>query len=115
MVRRTIDDRFEQFRHFVDPIMDRYCPYVYEQEEHNVSDLVEGEEKDVNVIGHALQEAVDRMESVRGKRCCDLPTVVRFVDGFVEEAMMQSAVDPVDEEVGEEEEREDVESKTRPS
>lgn len=95
--------------------MNRDCPNVYEQEEHNVSDLVEGEEKDVNVIRHALQEAVDWMESVRGERCCDLPTMVRLVDGFVEEAMMQSTVNPVDEEVGEEEERGDVENKTRPS
>ena len=50
-----------------------------------------------------------------GKRGGDLPSVVTFVDVFVDRGAVQPAVNPVDERVGEHEEEEDAQSAKQPA
>ena len=61
--------------------MDRNSPAVDKHKHREVSDLVDGEEEGVGVVGCALSEAVQRMERVRGPGGGNLPQVVDLVDG----------------------------------
>ena len=56
------------------------------------------------MVGKALSVAVGGMECVRGERSRHDPLVVWLVDVLVDTGMVQTAVDPVDGRVGEEEE-----------
>jgi hypothetical protein len=56
------------------------------------------------MIREALREAIDRMESVASIGSRHDPLVVRLVKTLVDPGMMQATMDPVDAEVGEEQE-----------
>ena len=56
------------------------------------------------MVGEALSVAIERVECVRGVGRRHDPLVVRLVEALVDERVMQSAVDPVNAEVGEHEE-----------
>lgn len=114
VVGRSVDYRLERRRDVEFPVVDRHRPDVDEQVESQVDELVHREEKDVDVVGNALQEAVDRVEGVAGVGRRNFPGVVRLVEG-VDEAVVQEAVDPVDEAVGEEDERDDGERNCKPT
>lgn len=61
------------------------------------------------MVREGLREAVEGVERVGGVRRGHDPFVVRFVQGFVDFRVVQAAVDPVDEEVGEEDEEGELE------
>ena len=56
------------------------------------------------MVGQRLCIAVQRVEGVRGKGCGHDPLVVRLMDVLVDARVVQTAVDPVDQRVGEGEE-----------
>lgn len=85
-------------------VVDHDGPDVDEGEEGHVGEFLQGEEEGEEVVGQRLREAVERVEGVRGVGCGNDPFVVRLVEGLVQAGVVQAAVDPVDEEVGEEEE-----------
>lgn len=102
MVHRVASCAVDDFTvHGVLAVVDGDGPDVDECEEGNVGELVEREQKGEDVVGQTLGEAVERVERVRGKRRRHDPLVVRLVQLLVERLVVQRAVDPVDEEVGE--------------
>ena len=52
------------------------------------------------MVGHALREAIQRMESVACVWSRHDPFVMGFVENLVNLWVMQASVDPVDEEIG---------------
>jgi hypothetical protein len=85
-------------------VVDEDGPDVDEDEEGDVGEFLEREEEGEEVVGQRLGEAVDRVEGVRGEGGGHDPLVVRFVQAFVDCRVVEGAVDPVDAEVGEEDE-----------
>ena len=53
------------------------------------------------MIRYTLEKPIHRMEGVAGKRGRHNPFMMRFVQRFIHQRMMQPPVDPIDEEVGE--------------
>jgi hypothetical protein len=76
-------------------------PDVHEDEERNVGELLQREQKGEDVVGQTLCVAIHGVKSVRGKRCGHDPLVVRLVQRFVHALVVQTAVNPVDTEIGE--------------
>lgn len=101
MARGTIDDG--AVRHVL-AVVDEDGPQVNKPEEEDIGNLLQRENKREDVVGHALGPAVERVESVRGKGRGHDPLVVRLVESAVDERVVQTAVNPVDEEIGEEDE-----------
>lgn len=83
-------------------VVDENGPNLDEDEEAEISELLERENKREDVIGHALEEAVNRVEGDRGVWGRHDPLVVGLVQGLVDERVVQTAVDEVYEAVGEE-------------
>ena len=98
VARSTIDNRRISD---VLAVVDKDRPDIDEYEQEDVGEFLQGEEKREDVVGHALQVAVHWVEGVRGVRRRHDPLVVRLVEALVDERVVQAAVDPVDEEVGE--------------
>ena len=86
---------------YVFAVVDEDGPDVYEDEEGDVGEFLEGEEEWEEVVWDALGEAVEWVECVRGVGRGHDPFVVGFVEGFVEAGVVEAAVDPVDQKVGE--------------
>lgn len=85
-------------------VVNEDSPDVDKDKEEDVGKLLEREQEWVDVVRKTLRVAVKRMEGVRGIRCRHDPLVVRLVKGLVDQWVVQTAVDPVDAEVGEHEE-----------
>ena len=85
-------------------VVDEDGPAVDEDEQGDVGDFLKGKEEGVDVVGKGLAEAVERVEGMRGEGGGHDPFVVRFVQVLVECRVMETAVDPVDPEVCEEDE-----------
>ena len=94
---------------YVFAVVDEDGPDVYEDEEGDVGEFLKGEEEREEVVWDALGEAVEGMEGVRGVGRGHDPFVVGFVEGFVEAGVVETAVDPVDEEVGKADEEGELE------
>ncbi|KAB8349513.1 hypothetical protein FH972_023539 [Carpinus fangiana] len=89
-------------------VVDHDGPQVHKGEEADVGELGEGEDEGEDVVGDALGEAVERVEGVAGKGGRHYPLVVGLVQVLVDAWVVQAAVDPVDEEVGEADEEGDL-------
>ena len=94
---------------YVFAVVDEDGPDVYEDEEGDVGEFLEGEEEREEVVWNALGKAIEGVEGVRGVGRGHDPFVVGFVEGFVETGVVKAAVDPVDEEVGEADEEGELE------
>lgn len=101
MASGTIDNRV--ISHVL-AVVDEDSPNVDEDEEKDVCEFLKREQEGVDVVRKALSISIERVESVRGVRRRHDPLVVRLVETLVHEGVVQSAVDPVDAEVGEHEE-----------
>ncbi len=106
MACRAVDDGRIRY---VFAVMDENGPDVYEDEEDDVGEFLEGEQKRVEVVWNALGEAVEGMERVRGVGRGHDPFVVGFVEGFVDAGVVKAAVYPVDAGVGEADEEGELE------
>lgn len=82
-------------------IVDHDRPDVDKGEEGDVREFLEREKEGEDVVGEGLREAVYGVEGMRCVGSWHYPFVVRFVEGLVELWVVQAPVDPVDEEVGE--------------
>ena len=115
MVRGSVYHGLERIRHIVVPIMNRNCPHIDEDEENQVSNLVQREEKWVDVVRAALEESINRMEGMTGVWCRHFPCMMIFVDSFVEVLAVKTSVNPIDTKVCEEYERHNLEQNSPPS
>jgi hypothetical protein len=106
MTRRPIDNRGVRD---VLAVMDEDGPDLDEEEEGQVREFLQGEDEGEDVVGDRLGPAVDGVECDSRVGSWHDPFVVRFVEGFVEGGVVQTAVDEVDEHVGEEEEEGELE------
>ena len=89
-------------------VVDHDGPDVDEGEQTNVCELVEGENEWENVVWHTLRVAVKRVECVGCEWSWHNPLVVWLVEVLVDQRVVKSTVDKVDEEVGEEQEQRDL-------
>lgn len=101
----AVDDRAVSH---VFTIVNHNGPNLDESEESDIGKLLEWEEENEEVVWHTLRITVERVESVRGVRCWHDPLVVRLVKTSVKDRVVQSAVNPVDAEIGEHEEHREL-------
>lgn len=88
-------------------VVDHDGPDVDKKEKENVHALLEREHKGEHVVRDALQEAVNWVEGMGGKRRGNNPLVMRFVQNLVDALVVKAAVDQVDAEISKhDEERE---------
>lgn len=85
-------------------IVDHHCPNIDEDEECDVRKLLKWQDEGKDVVWHRLRKAVEWMEGMRREWSRHDPLVVWLVEMLVDARMMESSVDPVDEEVGEQQE-----------
>lgn len=76
-------------------------PEVDEGEEGNIGELLERKDEWKDVVWYTLSEAIHGVEGVAGVRCRHNPLVMWFVQRLVNLGMMQTPMDPVDEQIGE--------------
>lgn len=79
-------------------------PDVDEHKESNVGKLLQREEEGEDVVWQGLRVSIKWVECVRRERGRHNPLVVRLVKCLVNHWVVQSTVDPVDEEIGESDE-----------
>ena len=108
MVGRAVDVAPEHVRDAIVAVVNGNGPHVHENEQTQVGDFVQREDERVDVIGYALQEAVDGMEGVAGERGGHLPAMVLLVEARVDATMVEQTVNPVDARIGENDERDDT-------
>ena len=89
-------------------VMDEDGPEVDEAEQEDVGQLLQWEDEGEDVIRHALGPAVQGVKGVRGEGTRHDPLVVRLVQSLVDAGVVQPTVDPVDEEIGEEDEEREL-------
>lgn len=82
-------------------VVDEDGPNLDEDEEAEVSELLEREDEREEVVGHALEETIDRVEGDGGVGGRHDPLVVRLVQGLVHGAVVQTTVDEVHQAIGE--------------
>lgn len=80
-------------------------PDVDEDEKDDISKLLQRKDKGEDMVGHTLREPVYGVEGVARKWRRYDPLVMGLMQRFVQLGMMQAAVDPVDEEIGEADEK----------
>jgi DNA-directed RNA polymerase subunit K/omega len=105
VVGAAVDDGLEEFGDSEVVVVNGHCPNVDNDIEQQVRVLVHGEQEHVDVVGAALQESVNRVESVAGERRGQLPDVVGLVHELVDKLVMHEAMDPVDQAIREQNER----------
>jgi len=66
---------------------------------------LQGKDEGEHVVRNTLGPAIDGVESVRSEGARHNPLVVRLVQSLVNQRVVQPAVDPVDEEIGERDEQ----------
>lgn len=85
-------------------IVDHDSPDVDKGEEGDIGELLEREQERKDVVGQRLGKSIKRVEGVAGVRRGHDPLVVGLVEVLVDLGVVQPAVDPVDAEVGEDNE-----------
>lgn len=79
-------------------------PKVDEHEQEDKGNLLEGKQEGEDVVRQTLSGTIEGVEGVGGKWSRHNPLVVRLMQAFIDERMVQPTVDPVNAEVGEHEE-----------
>eukprot|EP00179_Madagascaria_erythrocladioides_P005202 CAMPEP_0198310660 /NCGR_PEP_ID=MMETSP1450-20131203/2654_1 /TAXON_ID=753684 ORGANISM="Madagascaria erythrocladiodes, Strain CCMP3234" /NCGR_SAMPLE_ID=MMETSP1450 /ASSEMBLY_ACC=CAM_ASM_001115 /LENGTH=358 /DNA_ID=CAMNT_0044013503 /DNA_START=50 /DNA_END=1123 /DNA_ORIENTATION=- len=96
-------------------VVDRDRPQLHAEEEQQVQVALQREQEHEKVVRKALHEAVDGRERDGGEWRWHLPAVVLLVNERVQRRVVEDAVDPVDAEVGEEDEADDADRHVRPA
>jgi len=76
-------------------------PDIDEDEERDIRELLQREDVWKDMIWYTLRKAIQWMESMACIRRGHNPPVMRFVQPLVYQRLMQTPVNPIDEEVGE--------------
>lgn len=84
-------------------------PHVDEDEQSNIGHLLKWEEEWEDVVWDALRKSIKRVESMRRKWCRHNPLVMWLMQRLVDQWVVQTSVNEVDEKVGEEEEERELE------
>src|SRR2546421_11821408 len=84
-------------------VVNHYGPEVDEGKQAHIGQFLQRKDEWEDMVWQALGKAVQRVKGVARKRGRHYPFVVRFMKRLVDSGVMQTTVDPVDEEVGEEE------------
>lgn len=82
-------------------VMNQDSPDVDEDKKEDIGKFLQGEQEGENVVGDTLSVAVDGVEGMGGVRAWHNPFVVGLMQVLIDEGVVKAAVDPVDEEVGE--------------
>ena len=114
-MRRAVDDRSQHRRNTEVTVVYRHRPDVDGDVQQQVRELLHRKAEDVDVVGHRLQEAVNRMEGMARIRRRHLPAMVWLVDGGVQKAVMEATVDPINQTIGEKNEADRREDHTKPT
>lgn len=77
-------------------IMDHDGPEIDEDEEEDIGKLLKWEHKGKHVIRETLGETIQGMEGVGGVWSWHNPPVMRLMQAFVDQWVVQGSVDPVD-------------------
>ncbi len=85
-------------------VVDEDSPEVDEDEQGDIGDFLERKEERIDVVREGLREAVEGVKGVRGKGRGHDPLVMRFVEALVNRGVVEGAVNPVNAEVGKEDE-----------
>jgi len=96
-------------------IVDHDCPDVDEHEERNVRELLKRQDEWEYVVWDRLCEAIERMESMRREWRGHDPFVVRLVEVLVDAWVMEPSVNPVNEEVGKQQENRELQDVIPPA
>ena len=89
--------------------MDEHSPDLHEEEKPQVRKFLQREDEWEEVVWQALEESIDRVESHgRIGRWHD-PLVVCFMHRFVDQGMVQTTVDSIYAEIGEKQEKRELE------
>lgn len=91
------------------------CPIVHDHEQSKVEPLMHREDKHKEVIGAALKESVDWIESVTGEWGRDDPKMMGLMEVLVDFGMMEASVDPIDAHVSEEQKEKEGEYEILPA
>jgi len=105
VVGRAIDEWLQDLWNAEIAIVNRYRPDIDTDVQKKIGELVHWKEKDIEVVGHALEKPVDWVERMACEWRRHLPLVVWLVQTTVEDAMVQPTMDPVDATVREQDER----------
>lgn len=101
----TVNDR--RISH-VFTIVDHDGPDVDEAEKSDVGEFLKREQEREQVVRYGLSETIKWVESVAGVWCRHDPLVMWLVKTFVDERMMKTSVNEVDQAVGEQEEEREL-------
>lgn len=106
MTSRSIDDWrvHDEFS-----VVNQDGPHVDEDEQPNISDLLKREDEWEDVVWDRLGESIKRVESVGRKWSRHNPLMMWLMQRLVNQWVVQTAVNEVDEEVGEEQEQWELE------
>jgi len=115
VVSSTVDNWLQKCWHFEAAVVDRDGPDVDANVQCQIQQLVQWEQEHVNVVRHALHESVDRVKRMTGVRRRHFPQVMWLVYCCVDQTMVETTVDPVDEAVGEEDEGENRQYNPQPT
>lgn len=88
--------------------MNEHGPELNEQEESEVCKLLEREDEGEDVVWYRLHPAINRVECDRGVWSWHDPLVVWLVESLVNQRVVKTSVDPVDAEIGEDEEEREL-------
>jgi len=105
VVCRTIDNGLKQRRHFKVAVVDRHRPDVDSHVQCQVQHLMQREQKHINMVRYALHKTIDGVKSMTGIWCRHFPCMMRLVYCSIDESVMKSTMNPIDEEVSEKDER----------
>lgn len=86
------------------PIVNQDGPEIDKQERSDEKKLVHREEHRVYMVRKRLREPIQRVEGVARVRAGHDPSVMRLVETLVDNRMVQTPVDPVDQKIGEHDE-----------
>jgi len=104
VVRCAIDYWLQQSRYLEVAVVDRHRPDVDSHVQRQVQHLVQREHEHVDVIRYALHETIDGVKRMAGVRRRHFPRMMRLVYGRIDQTMMKTTMNPVDEAVCEEDE-----------
>lgn len=111
----TINKWLQQTWNTIVTVVYRHSPEIHHHKKTKIQHFMQWKQEWVYMIGAALQEPVQWVEGVTGKGSGNLPLVVSFVHSLVHQRMVQEAMNPVDEAVGEYNERAGADYNCQPS
>ena len=101
----TMDQRYTVPNGRLEPLTDEDSPEIDEDEEGNICEFLQWEYEREDVIWDTLGKAIQGVEGVASIGGWHDPFMMRFVQRPVNHGMMQRSVDPVDAQIGEDNEQ----------